>query len=168
MGGNIDISGLEFRQGCVWVSFPHVLHESLIHPKNDQYPNFSGFVRLTCKSPAQSGHPHSLALFCTTMYTLVQSWWFHHINFAVVTTYSPFHHSICTSYSPFYPTFLPRWFPRWSGMHLWLLRWRSWATMVLVTVRDSDPLVEMKCFEIDPRTLHQQRGSLVKKVMDSV
>ena len=40
--------------------------------------------------------------------------------------------------------------------------------MVLVTVRDSDPLVEMKCSEIDPRTLHQQRGSLVKKVMDSV
>jgi hypothetical protein len=26
----------------------------------------------------------------------------------------------------------------------------------------------MKCSEIDPRTLHQQRGSLVKKVMDSV
>ncbi len=40
--------------------------------------------------------------------------------------------------------------------------------MVLVTVRDSDPLVEMKCSEIDPRTLHQQRGSLVKKGMDSV
>jgi hypothetical protein len=40
--------------------------------------------------------------------------------------------------------------------------------MVLVTVRDSDPLVEMKCSEIDPRTLHQQRGSLDKKVMDSV
>ncbi len=40
--------------------------------------------------------------------------------------------------------------------------------MVLVTVRDSDPLVEMKCSEIDPRTLYQQRGSLVKKVMDSV
>jgi hypothetical protein len=37
--------------------------------------------------------------------------------------------------------------------------------MVLVTVRDSDPLVEMKCCEIDPRTLHQQWGSLVKKVM---
>jgi hypothetical protein len=37
--------------------------------------------------------------------------------------------------------------------------------MVLVTVRDSDPLVEMKCCEIDPRTLHQEWGSLVKKVM---
>jgi hypothetical protein len=40
--------------------------------------------------------------------------------------------------------------------------------MVLVTIRDLDPLVEMKCCEIDPRTLHQQWGSLVKKVMDSV
>jgi hypothetical protein len=40
--------------------------------------------------------------------------------------------------------------------------------MVLVTVRDSDPHVEMKGSEIDPKTLHQQRGSLVKKVMDSV
>ncbi len=40
--------------------------------------------------------------------------------------------------------------------------------MVLVTVRDSDPLVELKCSEMDPRTLHQERGSLVKKVMDSV
>ena len=40
--------------------------------------------------------------------------------------------------------------------------------MVLVTVRDSDPLVEMKCCEIDPGTLHQQWRSLVQKVMQSV
>ncbi len=25
MGANTDISGPEFRQGCVWVSFPHVI-----------------------------------------------------------------------------------------------------------------------------------------------
>ncbi len=43
MGVNIDISDLEFRQGCVWVSFSHVLHESRIHPKDDQYPNFTRF-----------------------------------------------------------------------------------------------------------------------------
>jgi hypothetical protein len=40
--------------------------------------------------------------------------------------------------------------------------------MVLVTVRDSDPLVEMQCCEIDPGTLHQQWRSLVQKVMHGV
>ena len=40
--------------------------------------------------------------------------------------------------------------------------------MVLVTVRDSDPLIEMKCCEIDPGTLQQQLRSLVQKVMHSV
>ena len=37
-------------------------------------------------------------------------------------------------------------------------------TMVLVTVRDSDPLVEMKCCEIDPSTLQQQWKCLVKNL----
>jgi hypothetical protein len=43
MGVNIDIIGSEFRQWCVWVSFPHVLHESVIHPKHDQHPKFTRF-----------------------------------------------------------------------------------------------------------------------------
>ncbi len=41
MGVNVGIRGLAFRQGCVWVSFSHVLHESTIHPKYDQHPNFT-------------------------------------------------------------------------------------------------------------------------------
>jgi len=61
--------------------------------------------------------------------------------------------------------------PHWL---LTVVRSASWAAPVKVvchhgpvTVRDSDPLVEMKCCEIDPSTLHQEWGSLVKKVMDS-
>jgi hypothetical protein len=47
----IRINYFEFRQGSVWVTRPHVLHELVIHPEHDQYPNLLSFQTwLTCKS----------------------------------------------------------------------------------------------------------------------